>query len=125
MEKILYSNCSEAVYKISGNLIDSLSNEAKGVFYQIVESCGSINTLNLCGDAITRSNDIWSSNPYFENTELDLFLDYFNVQSERTHWTCGATSSLDKETYTKLMKEFCEKYNLIYKDIYERRYKDE
>jgi len=60
--------------------------------------------------------------PYFEKPELDLFLDYFGIYSNRNHWTTSGTSGWSREEYTKEMKHFCNCYGLPFKDVYNRRH---
>jgi len=117
-DDLLNPNCSEAVYRLDLWTIKNMS----GIELEILEDILGFGTVR---DAIYHpSKNHFEHTEYFENTELDLFLDYFQIPADRTHWTVNATSHLDRDTYNDLMKDFCIKYKLPYIERYDDRYND-
>ena len=117
---ILYPSCSEAAYKI--NTRDIKNKEQRKIFRKIIKILQE--DMDSPPDIVFTKKGKWKYNPYFEKDLIDLFLDYFEIPSERTHWTNGTTYKKETE-YNDLMKAFCKKFNLRYRNMYERRYKDE
>jgi hypothetical protein len=109
--KMLNPNCSEAVYKIKANTLMDLSEKELEILKDLI------------GDELLKPD---SKNldyrPYFENADLDLFLDYFQIPSNRNHWTCSATSSMNREDYNTEMKSFCDRFGLEFRDVYNKRH---
>ena len=119
---ILNPNCSEAVYKIKSETFKKFTSKQVNIFDNIIESM--CNTLKFEIPIYIEGQD-FEYRPYFEKIIIDLFLDYFNIQAERTHWTGSGTTYMKKEVYEKEMKAFCEHYDLPYKkDSFERRFID-
>jgi len=44
---------------------------------------------------------------------------------QKEHWTIDGTAYMSKERYNQAMKGFCKNLKLEFKDIYDKRYKDE
>lgn len=109
----LNPNCSEAVYRLNTKAIWNLTQKEAEILIEITG-----------GVFETRDSESEYRN-YFEKTELDLFLDYFQIPSRRNHWTCYATSEMTKKNYTEAMKLFCSKHGLPFKDIYDNRHMGE
>lgn len=149
----LNPNCSEAIYRIKVKDIDKFPKNQLKIFQKIMISQPRVlSNLGAINQAYNKSGKLrkdWWRNvfetpeeehrkgfedakkgvdfmytPYFEDLELDLFLDYFNIPSQRSHWTTGATSLMDKKDYNKYMKLFIKKYKLKAKQNI-KRYEDE
>ena len=111
---ILNPNCSEAVYRID---------------YKEAESALTHDEMEILNSMIVMEkrkypdfDGVIEERTYFEYTELDLFLDYFEIPSQRNHWTDSATSEMDKKEYDTEMKLFCNRHRLPYKDMYDKRH---
>ena len=50
-------------------------------------------------------------------------MDYFDIPSQRNHWTVNATSDMKESEYNDAMRLFCDTYGLPYKDCYEKRHR--
>jgi hypothetical protein len=121
---MLNPNCSESVYKLSKETLKEFNDKELETFKNIISR---LQTGEFSFDVppIYLEGEDFEFTPYFEKWILDIFLDYFEIEAERNHWTCGATSYLSKEQYDELVKKFCDWYSLEYKDMYERRYKED
>lgn len=117
--KILYPSCSESIYKIKAKDISKFKKKQMQIFEDTLEKVGKNEFLK----PILIKGEDFLYNPYFEKFPIDLFLDYFNIPSERNHWTGDGTSYMNKKDYTKLMKEFCKFYHLKFKDKFKQRKK--
>ena len=109
---ILNPNCSEAVYKIQMETIEELSEKEMEILISLID----------IKEVYNPSKKMVDYRPYFENGELDLFLDYFQIPSNRNHWTCSATSEMERNEYNREMRKFCNRYRLKFKDVYDKRH---
>jgi hypothetical protein len=111
----LNPNCSEAVYRIHHQIVAGLTERQ----YEILQDILGKDTLEELIKNPNTSEFMYRT--YFENVELDFFLDYFDIPSDRNHWTVSATSGMTREAYNKEMEIFCIRYNLPFKDVYDTR----
>jgi hypothetical protein len=119
---MLNPNCSEACYKITSEVFKKFTHRQMNIFDDIIEMIGATSRIDI---PIYVDGKDFEYTPYFEKMVLDLFLDYFEVESKRMHWTGDSTTYMKQEDYEKAMKVFCEKYGLTYKkDCYEKRFVD-
>jgi len=111
---ILNPNCSEAVYRINYSTAKStLSKEEMKLLDNMIDNK---EYYRPDGDGGVEYRE------YFEYTQLDLFLDYFDIPSQRNHWTCNATSEMERKEYDEEMRAFCITHGLPYKDCYHKRH---